>query len=653
MTRHLIMGTAGHVDHGKTALIKALTNIDCDTHKEEKDRGITINLGFSHLDLPSGNSIGIVDVPGHKDFIRTMVAGAFGIDLVLLVVSADSGVMPQTIEHLNIIRMLGIEHGIVALSKIDLVDEDMVELAQLEIMELLEKHGLKDISVIGVSSVTGAGLNDLVESIENIAALIPEKEKSGFFRMYIDRIFNVKGIGSIVTGSVLNGDAKIGDELFLLPGHNKKVKIKNIERHGSQVEKVIAGDRSALNLSGLKLQDYKRGMILSDKQVEEVSMIDATLSLFDTGASLGLWSTVIFLAGTSESLAKIHIIDKEQIKEDETAIVQIHLEKPFILANQDKFIIRNSSNDLTLGGGVVFDIDPKHHKRRTESLINQLKTVVAASVDSSRLIDLIKLELDKLNKPVLLNDLAEKIQKKDNETLEACQNHQDDIVIYDLAENTIIVRRTIEKSYYDKVINEIREWHQKNPIDELGLDPKVFAGKMGLISYETGKLYLEQLILKINNDGLIKKVGNTWALKDHSVKIDPKTKEQLDWVEQQFRNYGKTKPMIEEIEQDALSQKINKERLKMMLRYLEKNHRLVFFEGEYLHKDIIDRSRDLLLKDLVHKEKGINEKEFRELIDTTKKMSQVLLGIFIKEGIVNKRMFFIDITEKGKTLISN
>ncbi|MCD4684065.1 MAG: selenocysteine-specific translation elongation factor, partial [Bacteroidales bacterium] len=303
--KHLIIGTAGHVDHGKTALIKALTDIDCDTHKEEKERGITINLGFSHLNLPSGESFGIVDVPGHKDFIKTMVAGAFGIDIVLLVVAADSGVMPQTAEHLKIIEMLGVQNGIVVLNKIDLVDEEMLELAELEVSEFLEGTNLENAPIIKVSSITGDGIETLISEISSLLPKIKEKNAIDQFRMYVDRIFNVKGIGFVVTGSVLEGEVETGKDLYLLPGKSKKIKVRNIERHGETVTKVVQGDRAALNLAGLKLEDYHRGMVLSDKLIEDTSMVDAVFALFDDNYKIGLWTNVIFYTGTFECAARM------------------------------------------------------------------------------------------------------------------------------------------------------------------------------------------------------------------------------------------------------------------------------------------------------------------------------------------------------------
>lgn len=649
--RHLIMGTAGHVDHGKTALIKALTDIECDTHKEEKERGITINLGFSHLDLPSGESIGIVDVPGHKDFIKTMVAGAFGIDIVLLVIAADNGVMPQTIEHLNIIKMLGIKNAIVALNKTDLVDEDTLELAKEEVEELLKDTDLKNAPIVGVSSINKKGINELIQLIDEQLLNIPEKNKDDFFRMTIDRIFSAKGFGSIVTGSVLNGIIQSGKEIFLLPDFNK-VKIRNIQRHGQLVEKAFSGDRAALNLTGFKIDIFKRGMILSDKKINETQMIDATLSLFENDIQLELWTNVIFLTGTFECMAKIHILDKDVLHNNETAIVQILLEKPYILLNKDKFIIRNTSSDITLGGGTIIDVDPLHHKRRTPKLIKTLTEFVEATLSSDKLIDLIKLELKKENKPIAVGEISNKIKKPVADILKECENDSSNIIkIYKSSDKEILIINSTDTDYYNKVVEIIKQWHEKNPLLDEGVDTMAFAGKLGLTS-QTGKFYLEELINKLHNDGTIRKVGNTWALKNHSITIDLKMSEQLDWLEDNVKSYGKELPLNSEIESRAKAKNISKDKLKMMLKYLAKTNKLYFHEGDYLHSNIVDPGRNVLLKELNTKERGINEKEFRILLNCTKKVCQTLLGIYLNEGFVSKKSFYIHITEKGKKELS-
>ncbi len=651
--KHFIIGTAGHVDHGKTALIKALTGIDCDTHKEEKDRGITINLGFSHITLPTGESFGIVDVPGHKDFIRTMVAGAYGIDIVMLVIAADSGIMPQTIEHFNIIEMLGVEHGIVVLTKTDLVDEETLELAHLEIAEFLEGTKLENAPVVGVSSVTGKGLDELVSCITEIVPRLKEREQTGNFRMYIDRIFNVKGIGFVVTGSVLEGAISTGSDVYLLPGKAKRIKVRNIERHGEPVDKVYCGDRAALNLAGLKSEDFERGMLLAEKQLDETHLIDATFTFFDCNVHLGLWSTIFFYTGTFECAARMHLLDKDSLQPGETAIVQIHLNKPAILLNKDKFIIRNSSNDLTLGGGFVIDTKPLHHKKRTPKLIGSLKDLSDASQNSDKFINLIKIELNKENAPVMANTIAQRLNKPEPELVEECMNNGDQSVLVISKEGkNVLVSGKLNQDYYQKVVDELLAWHQKNPILEEGLDTVDFIGKLGFIKNEAGRLYLDELIRQIHQDGLIRKSGKTWALAQHQVNIDRRTQEQLDWLENYYQHTGMEVPVDTDTEATALTMKINKDRLKMLQKYLVREQKLIFFDGNYLHRSIVDNCRRMLLSNLITKEKGINEKEFRLLIDGTKKLVQVLQGIYLDEGIIAKRSFFIDITDKGKEMIN-
>jgi selenocysteine-specific elongation factor len=652
--KHLIIGTAGHVDHGKTALIKALTNYDCDTHKEEKERGITINLGFTHLDLPSGESVGIVDVPGHKDFIKTMVAGAYGIDIVLLVVAADSGIMPQTREHLQIIEMLGVQHGIIVLNKSDLVDDEMIELNQLEITEFVEGTNLENAPIVPVSSLSGQGIEKLIEEIEKVIPKVKEKEITDRFRMYIDRIFNVKGIGFVVTGSVLEGQINQGKDLYLLPGKVKKVKIRNIERHGETTDKVFVGDRAALNLAGLKLEDYARGMVLSNKPLDETKMIDATCTLFDDTTVLEIWSNVIFYTGTFECSARMHLINKNELVAGETAIVQIHLSRPAVLVNKDRFIIRNTSNDLTYGGGTIIDSQPLHHKRRTDKVVTELTELVEATLNSDKLINLIKIELSKSNVPVYAGRIAEMIHKPMEEIIRECDENQNrDVGVFRIGEKVILLRTDRDRFYHDQVLEEINQYHLKTPILEGGLDTIDFYGKFGFSNNEAGKLYLDLLMIRIQQAGLIKKVENSWALTNHDVKIDSKTREQLEWLEKTIRDVGLEKPMPSDIEALAHAERINKDRLKMMLKYLGKQGKLVFHEGDYIHYSVVDQCRKKLLEKIAIKEDGINEKEFRELINGTKKLVQMLLGIYIEEGTVNKPTFYILITDKGKNWLKN
>jgi len=406
---HLIIGTAGHVDHGKTSLIKVLTNIDCDTHREEKERGITINLGFSHIELPHGDSLGIVDVPGHKDFINTMVGGACGIDMVLLVIAADKGIMPQTIEHINIITALGIRKGVVALTKIDLVDEELAEIASFEISNYLEQSTLKGAPVVGFSSVTGEGKEELINAIATVASQLEPRKVGSLFRMYIDRIFTVKGFGSVVTGSVLGGKIEVGKDLYLLPGNFPKLRVRSLERHGSQVESVVAGDRAAINLIGIKNEDFIRGMMIADKQLSETLMVDAAISSFDTDNPFPVWSNITFISGTFESQARMHLLSNIGEHNNLLALVQIHLNKPAILLVKDKFIIRNTSCTLTLGGGYVIDASPLHHRKITPKLIDYLTGLNNNILGDYGVIQLVIMELKKEPRPFSPDEIAQRL----------------------------------------------------------------------------------------------------------------------------------------------------------------------------------------------------------------------------------------------------
>ncbi len=638
--KHIIIGTAGHVDHGKTSLIKALTNIDCDTHKEEKERGTTINLGFSHLVLPSGEAVGIVDVPGHKDFIKTMLSGAFGIDIVLLVVAADSGIMPQTIEHLKIIEMLGVNKAIVVLTKIDIVDEEMVELAEMEIEEFLEDSVFENSPIVKVSSIKNIGMDGLVTQISKQIKTIESRKCSDIFRMYIDRIFNVKGIGFVVTGSVLDGEAAEKEELFLLPKNGKKVKVRSLQRHGNATDKISCGDRAALNLVGLKAEDYQRGMQLSNKEIPETIMIDASYTLFDIEYEAKMWSQVIFYSGTYESAARIHLLDKDKLGAGERGIVQIHLEKPSVLMNGDRFIIRNSSNNLSLGGGVIIDTSPLHHRKRTQKLIKNLTGLVEASLNSDKLLNLIKITLRKENTPTSIDFIAKKLSKTKEEIVDESKN-SDLITLYQSPNNHILVDQEIQQNFQQNILEKLEEYHQANPLSEKGLSPKEFYGKLEITKDEIAKEYLNILLEQMVLNNVLKRIEKTYSLSSHEIKIDKKTNFQLNIIEELFLAGEMEIIPQKRIEEKAKAEKINKEKLKMFLSYLISQGKLYFYQGDYIHQEIVSRSRTILIKELQGNEKGINEKEVRILWNATKRFTQVLIGILIENQIIIKDRFYI------------
>ncbi|MFY9592245.1 MAG: selenocysteine-specific translation elongation factor, partial [Bacteroidales bacterium] len=420
--KHLIIGTAGHIDHGKTSLIQLLSGIDCDTHKQEKERGITISLGFSHVGLPSGQVLGIIDVPGHKDLIDTMISGASSINLVLLVIAADEGIMPQTSEHLNIINALGIKHGIIVLSKIDLVDEELVEIAKSEIKDFVQNSILENSPIIGVSSHTGEGKDNLILELENFVKSYQETEFKDNFRMYIDRLFVVKGHGSVVTGSVLDGKLESGEEVFLLPSNSKKFRVRAMEKYGKPTEIVQKGDRAAINLIGLKQEDFTRGMLISKNEIVSTKLIDVYISSFDLVPTLKLWTDIIFISGTYQSMGKMHLIDKEKLFAGDDAIAQIHLEKDFVGEIKDRFIFRNSSDDISLGGGFVIDNQPLHHKRRNLELSQKLRNIATNLIQGNELESNILRIIEKEPRPFGIDEIVEKTLSSKEEILSEISN---------------------------------------------------------------------------------------------------------------------------------------------------------------------------------------------------------------------------------------
>ena len=372
--KNVILGTAGHIDHGKTTLIKALTGRETDNLKEEKQRGISINLGFTYFDLPSKKRVGIVDVPGHEKFIKNMLAGACGIDIVLLVIAADEGVMPQTIEHLDILNYLDVKKGIIVLTKCDLVDEEFIELVKDDVREKTKGLFIEDAPIVEVDSVSRRGLDELVQKIDEISEDIEEKKTDAPSRMSIDRVFSLKGFGTIVTGTLIEGKISVDDEMTIYPSE-KKVKVRNLQVHGCDVKTAYAGQRTAINLSNIKVSEIQRGDVIAQTgSVEESMMIDVNISLVEhCKKSLKHWDRIRVFHGTKQILCRIVPLNEDEIQYGESGYAQLRLEEKIVAKKGDRFIIRSYSPMDTIGGGVIIDTAPKKHKIYDESVIEALK----------------------------------------------------------------------------------------------------------------------------------------------------------------------------------------------------------------------------------------------------------------------------------------
>lgn len=367
--KHVIVGTAGHIDHGKTSLVRALTGIDADRLKEEKQRGITIDIGFANLELGDVR-LGFVDVPGHERFVKNMLAGAHGIDVVILVIAADESVMPQTREHFDICRLLGVRKGVVALTKADMVDADLLELARAEIEEYVAGSFLEGAPMVAVSSTTGQGIDELKAILADIAAEIPERRLDRPFRLPVDRAFTIRGFGTVLTGTLIAGEVEVGDALEVLPG-GLKVKVRGLQVHGHTTDRAAAGQRTAVNLQGVEVEDVARGQVLAPVgRFRETSMLDVRLDLLEGAPrSLEHRTRVRFHHGTSEAIARVVLLGRDALSPGESAIAQVRLETPILALPGDRFIVRSYSPQATIGGGVVLDaLAPKHRRSDTSSL---------------------------------------------------------------------------------------------------------------------------------------------------------------------------------------------------------------------------------------------------------------------------------------------
>ena len=374
--RGIIVGTAGHIDHGKTALVRALTGIDTDRLEEEKRRGISIDLGFAHLTLGNDLRIGFVDVPGHERFVKNMLAGASGIDLALLVVSAAESIKPQTREHFDICKLLGLQSGLVAITKADLADADLLGLVKLEIEELVAGSFLEGKPIIAVSAVTCQGLEEMKTALRQEALAVRAKNTKAWFRMPIDRAFSMKGFGSVVTGTLIAGEVKNDEEVALHPG-NRVVRVRGVQVHGAAAGRAAAGQRTALNLAGVDLADLRRGQVLATKgYFHAVKHLDARLTLLPTASPLKNRAPVHFHTGTAEVEARAVILDgRATMDPGSEGWVRLTLSEPVLLLPGDRFIVRMFSPVVTIGGGVVADIEPPRRSAAFGSRVLRLEAL--------------------------------------------------------------------------------------------------------------------------------------------------------------------------------------------------------------------------------------------------------------------------------------
>ena len=461
--KHIIIGTAGHIDHGKTTLIKALTGCNTDRWKEEQERGITIDLGFAFFDLPNGDRAGIVDVPGHEKFIHNMVAGVCGMDMVLLVIAADEGIMPQTKEHMDILHLLGIQKCIVVLNKMDLVDPEWLELMEEEVREQLQDTFLKDAPVVKVSSVTGEGLKELTDEIVKMeTSEVQEKEIHTIPRLPIDRVFTISGFGTIVTGTLISGIIRKDDTLQLYPW-NVPCKVRNIQVHGKNVDECSAGQRVAVNLTGIKKEDISRGDVLaSPNSMKGTTLLDVKLKILkDSDRIVKNRSRLHLFTGTSEVLCRAILLDRDELKAGEECFAQLRLEQELALRKGDRFVVRFYSPMETIGGGEVLEPNPKAKRRFKEAALEELRRKEAGSS-----VDVVQMHVKSHRDTLItITELAKLTALSEEEIRQDVSELEDgsEALVFPMKKDTYVWMRDDELYLQEQIKAELKKYHHKFP----------------------------------------------------------------------------------------------------------------------------------------------------------------------------------------------
>lgn len=601
--KRIILGTAGHIDHGKTTFVKSLTGIDCDILKEEKERGITIELGYAHLMLPSGIKVGIVDVPGHEKFVSKMVAGAFGIDVVALIIAADEGVMPQTREHIYICNLLGVKRGIVVLTKKDLVDEELLELQKEDIRDFLQDTQFKDAPIIAVSSTTGDGLGDFIKVLDDIAKEVTEKPVDMPFRMPIDAVISIKGFGTVIRGTAISGTIKRGQVVYILP-QGIEARVRGLQSHGENIMEGWAGERIAINFSDIPKEALERGMVVVSHNIfEPTSNILIELSYLSYNEKpLKAKFTCQFHILTSKVNADVYLLNKEKLLPGETAYGMVKMAKPVILSYGDKYVVRGYGIYTTIGGGRV--LNPKiptfdrnyftedYLKILTDGKLEEviplfIKERGDEGITLDRLVALVNTEYGKVT-----NTLDVLIRKG---TL-----FEDDKKQY--------FHRDVVEHFKETMLNLVYSFHKENPL-KLGINKDELQTKIGC----SERLFL--LILKILQEEkrlllkgeLVCKVG---------FKIEGDTEELFKKVEELFRSYGiaPEEPVIV-----AEKLRIDIKKIKEILASLVRQGRMHKINDSYfVTTEVLEKAMERL-RDFFSKKEILTPQDIRELFGVSRK----------------------------------
>ncbi len=617
--KYIVIGTAGHVDHGKTTLIKKLTGIDPDRLKEEKERGMSIDLGFAYLNLPNDVCAEIIDVPGHEHFIKNMLAGVGFLDLALLVIAANEGVMPQTKEHLDILKLLAVKKGIIILNKVDLVDQEWLSLVTENIKEITKNTFFAEAPIVHVSAVTGEGLEKLKQTIAQYAETIETKNISASFRLPVDRVFKMEGFGTVITGVLISGTLKLDDPVEILPQRIKS-RIRQMENHGKKISQAFAGQRLGVNLAGLKLEEINRGDLLAQPgYLSPTNLIDVHLQLLgNIPHPLTNRTRVRVYLGTGEYFARAKLLDRNELKPGEEGYLQLQLEKEVTVLKNDYFVLRLYSPLVTIGGGRILDPSPAKHKRFQDKIIRKLTTYEKGSKE-----ELVEQVLRNEKKIVFS---LEEIVKTTNLSQEEIKNilallKQENKIIWLEKPERIIHQERIE-NLKEKIIRILQELHQKQSL-RLNLSKEETKTKVG-------EEFFDFVLSELAKEGKIILEKDKIRLAGYQPKFSPEEEKIKQEIENICRKGAFTPLTFEEIRIHlSQSKDIPKpEKIETIISSLIETGTLVKLEeGFLIHRDTLEKAKQVL-KEYLLKKKEITVSEYRQVLNSSRKYTLPILQYF-------------------------
>ena len=624
--KHVIVGTAGHIDHGKSSLVEALTGTNPDRLEEEKRRGITLDLGFAFLDL-DGVRLGLVDVPGHERFVRNMLAGAGGIDLVLLVIAADEGIKPQTREHFEICRLLGIPRGIIAITKSDLVDSDSLELVRLEIEEFVDGSFLEGAPIVAVSARRGAGLDELKSVLRGAAQAVAEKDATQNFRLPIDRSFAMKGFGTVVTGTLISGAVKLEDEVELYPAR-KRLRVRGLHSGGKQIERAVAGQRTAVNLAGIEHEEITRGMVLAPAGLFEATQrVDARVTLLGSAPPLKNRARVHFHQGTAEAIAEVILLNDGggELAAGGSAFAQLRLDTPLLLLPGDRFILRRFSPVVTIGGGTVLDARAPRHKRKDAAVAPFLDVLEHGTRE-----EILCALVDAAPRGVTLPEIVARTGWIESETRAAAEKLAIAKRVRMLGSAPIVVAPAAAVTAYAAAIRKaVEAFHRANPLLP-GIPKQELRARAGRARVEIFDAALGDLVVT----RALVVTGDLVAQAGREISLSTEETRAKELIEREFESAGLTVPGFASV---LAKLPVDAPRAQKILQILLREKVLVKISSDLVfHRNTLLKLREMLAK--YRKERGarLPITVFKELTGITRKYAIPLLEHLDREQVTRR-----------------